>query len=63
MRRESNLKILFVIEPCINKDNGVTDNSGETCQYYTDFPEYCGEYDDHDFSARELCCACMFIGV
>ena len=35
-----------------------TDTFGDTCDWYTSNTELCGEYDDGDFTASELCAAC-----
>ena len=43
-------------------DHLATDISGDTCRWYDENNEYCGDYDDDDFDARELCCACKPIG-
>jgi len=38
---------------------GVTDNLGNTCEFYSSVPEECGYWDTDDFEAYELCCACI----
>ena len=43
-------------------DHSAADSSGDTCQWYNEYTEYCGDYDDDDFDAREMCCACKLIG-
>ena len=43
-------------------DNGATDSSGDTCIWYEENHRYCGDYDDDDFDARELCCSCKSNG-
>ena len=44
---------------CQDTDNGTTDKYGASCaNRYNDFPEYCGRYDDDDFKANVMCCAC-----
>ena len=40
-------------------DDGVFDYYGASCQFYSDHPFACSEdYDDDDFSAGTMCCAC-----
>ena len=46
---------------CINTDNGATDSalSPNTCDAYEAYASsVCGGYDDADFSANDMCCAC-----
>ena len=43
---------------CVDSDNGATDPFGFSCQNYKGNTEYCGTYDDDDFSANTMCCAC-----
>ena len=44
---------------CKDTDNGVYDRTGDNClSWYKDFPESCGDYDDEDFTANTMCCAC-----
>ena len=46
---------------CIDIDNGATDTFDDGCSSYYDNPEaYCGNYDDDDFTASLLCCACGY---
>ena len=46
----------------MNTDNGANDNRGDSCaSYYNDNPEDCGMYDDDDFTANSMCCACKGI--
>ena len=49
---------------CTNTDNGALDNTDDSCiGWYNDNPEDCGEYDDDDFSAKDMCCACKTSGI
>ena len=48
----------MLIGPCKDLDNGKTDSLQEDCSYYTEYKEDCGQDDDVDFKANELCCAC-----
>ena len=43
-------------------DNGATDSSGDTCIWYEENHRHCGDYDDDDFDARDLCCSCKLNG-
>jgi len=36
----------------------VTDNSGYGCSFYEYYPDYCGVYDNLNFTANVACCAC-----
>ena len=38
--------------------------TGDSCVgWYNDNPEDCGEYDDDDFQANEMCCSCKTYGI
>ena len=40
-------------------NNGATDVDGWDCADFTSYPSWCGSYyDDDDFTANEMCCAC-----
>ena len=41
---------------CADTSNGATDSHGSTCADYDD--TWCGNYDDDDFTAKFMCCAC-----
>jgi len=43
---------------CTNTDNGATDPYGDSCTAYDDYPSWCGNYDDNDFTSEQMCCAC-----
>ena len=43
---------------CIDETNGALDIDGEGCKAYDNEPTYCGDYDDEDFTANSMCCAC-----
>ena len=46
-------------EECQDSDNGKTDSRGFNCTLvYNKYPKYCGDYDDDDFTANSMCCAC-----
>lgn len=44
-------------ENCENNLN-TTDSWGDNCTFYDTSPISCGYYDDSDFVASEMCCAC-----
>ena len=48
----------LLLDVCVNSDNGKTDEDGDGCSYYDSSMGECGEYDDDDFKAKELCCSC-----
>ena len=39
-------------------DKGSTDSQGDGCAWYNHKIDLCGNYDDEDFAAYEICCAC-----
>ena len=45
---------------CRDTDNGATDRDGQDCssKWYKLYPQDCGAYDDDDFKANKMCCAC-----
>ena len=44
---------------CLDTADGRTDSDGDGCGWwYVDAPADCGSYDDDDFAAGEVCCAC-----
>ena len=43
-------------------DNGAKDSSGDTCIWYEENHRHCGDYDDDDFDATDLCCPCKSNG-
>ena len=47
---------------CVDADNGATDRVGDNCTKYTNYPPFCGRYDDDDFISSQMCCACKSIG-
>jgi len=55
--------LLVEVEKEVNKDcqdseYGRTDRDGHGCKWYNYYPQDCGNYDDDDFTAKSLCCAC-----
>ena len=52
------------VPQCTDTDNGALDYTDDNCVgWYNDFPEDCGEYDDDDFKANEMCCVCKTSGI
>ena len=50
---------IHIIEiECSDTNNGATDSYGDGCEYYVDNDDECGNYDDNDFTANTMCCAC-----
>ena len=44
---------------CCDTEDGATDRfGGEVCADYVGNTNWCGNYDDSDFTAEEMCCAC-----
>jgi len=37
---------------------GVSDSYGDGCSWYDSNPASCGNFDDYDFTASDVCCAC-----
>ena len=49
---------------CCDADVEAEDSFGEIgCHWYTETPEDCGKYDNEEFKAKELCCACKWYGL
>ena len=43
---------------CKDSNNGTLDRDCDGCEYYDFHNADCGLYDDNDFSAEVMCCAC-----
>lgn len=43
---------------CEDTANGAKDNMETGCDFYEENREECGNWDDDDFRAEEMCCAC-----
>ena len=45
---------------CENQAFGAKDNGNDGCSWYgrRNRSDKCGDFDDADFSAREMCCVC-----
>ena len=51
--------ILASAKACQDIDFSTTDAGGDNCaSWYNEFPDTCGKYDDEDFLAELVCCAC-----
>ena len=50
-------------DSCTDTAGDATDSYGDGCEWYDEYPEECGAYDDEDFTAAEVCCACGRWGV
>ena len=50
---------LTIVLDCDDESNGATDSFGDGCEYYMDYPHTCGLFDDEDFDANAMCCACL----
>ena len=47
---------------CFDETNGAVDKGNDGCDYYDSNPSKCGYYDDADFIANSMCCACKTPG-
>ena len=43
---------------CIDETKGAVDAYDGGCKYYINHLSQCGNYDDEDFDANTMCCAC-----
>lgn len=48
----------YFVGSCIDTDKSRTDIYGDHCSWYENSESQCGNYDDNDFVASELCCTC-----
>jgi hypothetical protein len=46
------------VDSCANTNYGATDWTYDDCSWYDLFPSSCGNYDDDDFWASDMCCSC-----
>ena len=62
LSKDYHMLFIFSIKSieCIDtdEDGWATDSSGDGCWWYYENADYCGEYDDDDFKAKEMCCVC-----
>ena len=54
----SALTTLSMASSCTNTAFGATDSTRDGCEWYEQFPTACGDWDDDDFRANDMCCAC-----
>jgi len=54
----SSLIALSSASSCSNTAFGATDLTNDGCEWYDTFPNSCGDWDDDDFTASSMCCAC-----
>ena len=47
---------------CVDQTNGATDRLGDGCDYYNNYFNWSGDYDDEDFEANSMCCSCKEFG-
>lgn len=47
-----------IYDDCSDTNDGALDTFHDGCEWYNEFPESCGMYDDDDFQAIDMCCAC-----
>jgi len=45
-------------EVCFDMNGFGEDTGGDDCTWYWDYQDWCGAFDDDDFTASEMCCAC-----
>ena len=61
---EVNFNVLNInVSECKDTDNGAKDEENHGCVWYSLSEDSvnvgsCGEYDDDDFKAHKMCCAC-----
>jgi hypothetical protein len=60
LRRTTSTPWMYIAEgsTCRNMDDDAVDDHGYDCFTYSMYPSGCGVYDDEDFTASEMCCAC-----
>jgi hypothetical protein len=47
-----------IYSDCEDTDNGALDEYRSGCTWYNEFPDDCGRYDNEQFTATTMCCAC-----
>ena len=45
-------------EECVDSEGDALDSTWDGCAGYWNWPSLCGAFDDDDFTASEMCCAC-----
>ena len=43
---------------CYSTEGSARDNGGDSCSWYSRYSSSCGDYDDSNFRAYSMCCAC-----
>ena len=43
---------------CVDNEGDALDSTWDGCAGYWNWPSLCGAFDDDDFTASEMCCAC-----
>merc|ERR1719223_1392235 len=43
---------------CADTDGTASDRDGDFCWAYADHPQWCGGFDDSDFTSTSMCCEC-----
>ena len=46
------------LDDCMNTDGGALDPYNDGCDEYVGNTDWCGGYDDDDFTSNAMCCAC-----
>lgn len=45
-------------EVCHDTSENAVDSASDGCTWYVNNPSSCGNHDDNDFNAKDMCCAC-----
>ena len=45
-------------EECVDSEGDALDSTWDGCAGYWKWPSLCGAFDDDDFTAADMCCAC-----
>ena len=51
-------KIPLNLAECVDTQGDALDAGSDSCSWYWNKASQCGNYDDHDFTASVMCCAC-----
>jgi hypothetical protein len=49
---------LSIVEGCFDTEGDFRDSGNDSCTWYDTSSHACGAYDDNDFTASSVCCAC-----
>jgi hypothetical protein len=60
MRILASVTSLFAVgwAHCYDINDGAADSFGDVCDWYNSYDDSCGLFDDDDFFAYTMCCAC-----